>query len=146
MSAGKHMAIRNAVAAAYGAAPALSPRILENRYLALPDGVTSQIQVYCVESLPDRPFVSTASPIDWTTQLRTVIKTRKDGATSADDLADTILQGCFARLMADQSLVGLCQQLDPGPITWEADELDSNVVMVSWITNATHRTNVNSIA
>lgn len=146
MAVGKHQAIRNAVAAAYAAGTALSARIMENRELALPDGAPSQIQVYCVESIPDRPFVSTFAPVDWNTQLRTVIKTRKDGTTSADELADALLQGCFARLMADQSLGGLCQQLDPGPVTWEADELDSNVVMVSWVATATHRTDSNSIA
>lgn len=148
MAASKHQAIRNAIAALYlGAPQPAASRVYENRDLALPQGVASHIQVFLTNTDPPDPqLVYTSHPIDWKTQLRTVIKTRLDGTTSADAAADAILQVCYARVMANRSLGGLVASLDTGPITWEQDEVDNTVVMVSWDLSAQHRTDSNSIS
>lgn len=148
MATTKHLAIRDAVAALYAAATALAGgRIYENRDYPLQQDVASHIQVYRVESVPERNLLAPTAPIDWTTRIRTVIKTRKSGATSAETAADTLAEACYARVMADQTLGNnLVQLLDPGPFVWEQDEADTSVVMVSWDITVLHRTEANSIA
>lgn len=143
----KHLAIRDAVAALYAAATALAGgRIHENRELPLREGDASHIQVFRVDSNPERNLLGATAPIDWTTQIRTVVKARKAGATSAETAADEILTACYARLMADQTLGGLAQLLDPGAIAWDQDEADSTVVMAAFDITAVHRTESNAIS
>lgn len=136
----KHLAVRDALAAAYQAAPALSTRILENRQLTLPEGVPSQIQVYRVDSNPDLQLIHSTAPIDWATTLRTVIKARKSGGSSAEAVGDDLMAQCFARVMADQSLGGTVEELTTGAFTWDQDEADTTVAVVTWDVTVIHRT------
>lgn len=147
MAASKHLGLRDAVAALYATGTALAGgRIDENRDIALQQGEASRIAVYRIQSMPGRLLVGATAPIDWTTDIRTVIKARKDGATSAEAVADDIACGCFARVMAAQTLGGLCDLLDPGAFQWDQDEADSNVVQVTWDIRVMHRTESNSIS
>ena len=146
MSTSKHLGIRDAVAALYAASTALAGgRIYENRDYPLQQGVASHIQVYRLQSTPERSLIGPTAPIDWTTDIRTVIKARKDGSSSAEAIADDIACACYARVMADQTLGGLCQLLDPSQFVWTQDEADSNVVMAVWDIRVVHRTDNNLI-
>lgn len=146
MPASLHLGIRDAVAALYSAAPALAAgRVLENRELPLPAGVESQIQVFRIFSSPERWAIQNG-PIDWSTQIRTVIKARKGANDSAEIIADAIAVECFARAMADQSLGGRAEDLQPGPFNWDQDEADANVVAVTWDVIYLHRTSQQSIS
>jgi hypothetical protein len=142
----KHLGIRDAVAALYAAGtPLADGRIIENRDLTLPDGVASQIQIYRIESTPDRPILGSSAPVDWTTEIETVVKARKSGATSAEVVAENIVAACYARVMADQTLGGLCWLIDPGPIAWDQDEAATNVVVARWRFAVRHTTENNVI-
>jgi hypothetical protein len=147
MAASKHLGIRDAVAALYQAATALAGgRIYENRDYPLQQGVESHIQVYRVQSVPERTLLAATAPVDWTTQIRTVIKARKSASASAEAIADDLAVSCYSRVMAAQTLGGLAGLLDPGPFEWDQDEADTSVVQVSWDITVQHRTESNSIA
>lgn len=146
MAASKHLGIRDAVAALYQASTALAGgRIDENRELSLSPEEASRVSVYRVDSAPLRELVGSTAPIDWLTQIRTVVKARKSGATSAEAVADDIACACYARVMAAQTLGGLAQELDPGPITWDQQEGESNVAVITWDITVRHRTDSNTI-
>jgi len=141
MAASKHLGIRDAVAARYaGLLP--EARILENRDYPLGNGVVSQIHVYRLQSVPERSLVGAAAPIDWTTDIRIVIKARRDGnnGITAEAVADDLACSCYAALMADQRLGGLCQLMDPGPFQWDQEEGDSPVAVVVFDVRIVHRT------
>jgi hypothetical protein len=147
MTASLHLGIRDAVAALYQAATALAGnRIHENRNFPLAEGVASQIQVFRLQSVPERLLLGPTAPIDWVTDIRTVIKARTDGATSAEAAADAIAVAAYARVMADQTLGGLCEQIEPGTFEWDQAEADSNVVQVSWDIQVRHRSYTNAIS
>jgi hypothetical protein len=139
-----HLSIRDAVAALYQAGTPLCPRILENREISLPVGVESQVQVYRTLSDPERGPIQ-GSPVDWTTQIRTVIKARKTANGSAETIADAMHADAYARLMADQTLGGEVMDCVPGPIAWEQDAIDPDVAQVTFDVNYLHRTTANSL-
>lgn len=141
MATSAQLAVRDAVATLYAGLATVH----ENRDLALPTGVASHIQLYVVDSNPERNFVSSVAPVDWTTKLRTVIKARLADRVTAERAADALLTQCYANVMADQSLGGLVQQLDLGSIEWDQDEADATVVMVTWEITVIHRTQVNTL-
>lgn len=144
MAASKHLGIRDAVAAAY--AGLLDPaRILANRDHGMPEGVAAQIHVHRTQSVPESAPVMTGAPLDWVTDIRTLVKARKDGATSAEDVADDLAGQCFARVMADQTLGGLCFQIESGPFVWDQDEQDTAVAVATWDIRVWHRTNGNTV-
>jgi hypothetical protein len=143
MAASKHLGIRDAVAALFvGLA---GGRVHENRDLALPVDVASQIQVFRVQSVPERVMVGSTAPVDWTTDIRVLVKARSSGATSAEAAADDIACSVYAALMADQTLGGRCQLMDPGAFAWDQEEVDTSVVAVSFDIRLTHRTESHSI-
>lgn len=146
MATSQHLGIRDAVAALFTAGTALAGgRVYENRELPLANEVASQIQVFRVQSEPERTLVGEAAPIDWTTEVRVVIKARRAGDTSAELVADDIACGCYARVMADQQLGGLADEVEPGAFVWDQDEADSTVVAVTWDIRVRHRTESNVI-
>lgn len=137
MAASKHLGIRDTAAALLaGLVPA--DRILENRELPLPSGVESQIHVFRVISLPQRGVVMGA-PIDWSTQVRIVVKARK-GVSSAEVIADGLSVSCYERLLADQTLGGLAMDLQPGALAWDQDAVDPAVAQVTLDVIYVHRT------
>jgi hypothetical protein len=147
MAASKHLGFRDAIAALYAAGtPLAGGRIDENRDFALPVGEASRIGVYRLQSVPERTLIGAAAPIDWVTDIRTVIKARKDVATSAETVADAIACDVYARVMADQTLGGLCDQIEPGIFAWDQDDADTNVVTVTWDCQVRHRTLNNTVS
>jgi hypothetical protein len=145
MAITKHLTIRDTVAALYDAAPALAGgRIYENRNLPLPDGAESQIQVYRIESEPDRPLLGSHAPVHWSTEIEIVVKARK-GAATAEVVADEIMADCYARVMADQTLGGQIAVVEPGSITWDQDEAATTVAVARWRFRVWHTTENNVI-
>lgn len=147
MATSKHLGLRDAVAALFAAAPALANgNIQENRDQPLDERSASQISVYRVQSIPERELLGSLAPIDWTTDIRVVIKARSMDGTSAEAAADDIACSVYSRLMADQGLGGLCNLMDPGPFQWDQDEADVHVVVVVFDVRLQHRTEANTVA
>lgn len=148
MSASQHQAIAVAVAALLLVAPALSEgRVLEGRDFSLPVGVLSQIQVFLGDSVPESTLL-TGAPVDWTTDVNVVIKARRSlvAALSAEAVADALWFDAWARVMAAQSLGGLVQSLVPSTVSRDRDEADTDVHVLTWLFQVTHRTTSNSLA
>lgn len=149
MSATQFQAIVLAEAALLTAAPALAGgRVVEGRELALASDVASQINVFLNDSRPDAEIVITGAPVDWSSDVAIVIRTRKDLASgdSAETVADALLFDVWSRVMADQSLGGLVQSLAPGDITRDRDSVDPDVAAFTWNFTVTHRSTQNSLA
>jgi hypothetical protein len=157
MARTKHRAIRAAVAALLRAggtsispaptlsAPALKKGLVfENRVYRLAEGVISQIHVNYTGSDPDRVAIKGA-PIDWTTSIELLIRARREGDTSAEDVADEAWADVYARLMADQTLGGLAAYLDPGSMQVIDDQGEVDVCQLLWNVQYRHDTANNSI-
>lgn len=142
MAASKHLGIRDAISALYaGLAP-----IEENRDVPLPKDQVAQIAVFRTHSLGESLVLGRTN---WTTTIRTVIKARRDGTTSAESVADAIAVDCFARAQAAAALRAYddtADVLDPGQFIWDQDEAESSVVTVMWDMHVTHATSSNSIS
>lgn len=143
MATSAHLAIRDAVAALFTAAPAMAP-VYENRGYPLATGVPAQVQVYRNEAVPAADFL-TGHPIDWQTELSVVFKARRVPGTGAEAAADALFTEGWARVMANQQLGGLAQQLTAGPVSFDQDEADTEVVAITWRLTVTHRTQANVI-
>jgi hypothetical protein len=147
VTASLHLGIRDAVAALYQAGTALADgRIFENREFALATGVPSHLQVFRVDSDPQRVLLGGTAPIDWITTVRTVIKARADAGVSAEVAADAIAVQAYARVMADQTLGGLAEQLEPGKFEWDQDEADTDVSKVTWDVHVRHSSFADTIS
>ena len=134
-----HMAVRDAFAAALLADPPVSPRVEEQRELSLPQGVASQVSVFRDASDPSEGFIRGA-PVDWSTQLRVECKARTTAGATAERAADALCVAVYQRVMADPSLGGVALDLNPGPMRWEQDDLDTAVAVATQIFYARHRT------
>jgi hypothetical protein len=137
MAASKHLGLRDAVAALFSGLA--GGRVHENRNYPLDAAVASQIHVYRMRSPAQRTNLSQLAPVDWETEIRVLIKARSEAV--ADDLSCS----CFALLMADQSLGGLCDEMEPLEMAWDQDEADTGVVVVSMDFRLKHRTQNNVI-
>ncbi|MFC5498137.1 hypothetical protein ACFPOE_11375 [Caenimonas terrae] len=143
-----HIAIRNAIVnLLVGGTPVAAGRVYPNRNYALPQGVDSQVNAHRVQSVPNRGPVYANAPIDWTTDMRLVVSARYiSGGSSAEDLADAIAVDCVGRVLADQTLAGLCDAIEPGQLTWDQDEADGNLAQITWDFQVVHRTFNNVIS
>lgn len=151
MSRSAFQLICDQVAATLSAPPALgaggaghSPILFEDRNYPLADAVTSQIHVDYGQSTPEVVAI-TGAPVDWSTDIEITIKARRDGPTSAKVLADSILVDVYARVMGDQSLGGRVALLQPGAVSLNRDELDTDVCSLTWTFSVQHRTANNVI-
>jgi hypothetical protein len=146
MAQSQQAAIRAAVAALmHAGTPLCGGRIHENRAFQLPQGAAAQLHVNYRQSDPER-IAFGGNPIDWTTEIELVIKTRAVGGVTAEDAADAIWVDAFARLMADQSLGGLVSDLQPGTAAAEDDQADTGTCRLTWSFTVQHRTEQNSLA
>lgn len=143
MATSKHLAIRDAVAALL--APLAVGRVHENRDYPLGEGVASQIHVYRLRSEPLRTNLSQIAPVDWTTDIRVLIKARTQDGMPAEETADELSCAVFAAVMGAQTLGGLADQIEPGPLGWEQEEGDHQVAAVTWDFSVLHRTQSNVI-
>ncbi len=143
----KHQAIVDAAEAALLAGtPLVGGRVYEGRDRTMPVGVDSQILVWKGASLPTAGEIMGA-PVDWTTDVRFLIKARRSGSNSAEKVADGIWTDVYARVMADSTLAALVWDLQPGPLEEpQRDEADTDVVLLEWHFTCRHRTTLTSIA
>jgi len=74
------------------------------------------------------------------------IRTRTSGSTSAESAADTLSADVFNRLMADPTLGGLAQDIQPGAMVWEDEEGDTPIAVCTLRATVLHRTTDLSIA
>lgn len=137
MTTSAQLSIRDAVATLF---TGLAQAVHENRDHPLAERAASQIGVYRTLSTPERILLGVGAPIDWTTDVRVVIKARTMDGTSAETTADGIACDCYAALMADQTLGGLAQLTELGPIVWDQDEADHQVVVAVMDFRFVHRT------
>jgi hypothetical protein len=142
----QQLQIRGAIAAALVAAAVLSAlRIHENRAFALATGVDSQLHVNFRRSLPEQPVMFADHPIDWDSDFELTVVARKTASVEASDVADAVWAAAFAALMADQTLGGLVEYLQPGECSVEDAEGDTSLCRLTWTFTARHRTANNTI-
>lgn len=139
----RHLGIRDAVAAQLTGLA--GGRVYENRDQPMTPAIASQILVYRLQSVPERILIGPTAPVDWVTDIRIVIQGRSNGVSSGESIADSVAGGVYAALMANQTLGGLCQLLDPGPLMWDQDEADTAVHVATLDVRITHRTENNVI-
>lgn len=146
MSATAHQSIVEAVAALYTAATALAGgRVFEGRDMPLGSDVASQIHVFLNDS-PAEARIITGAPVDWESEIATVIRARKSGADSAEKVADALLYDAYSRVMADQTIGGRVQQLRLGVISRDRDQADPDVAAFTLTFTVVHRTASNTLA
>lgn len=144
MSNSKQMAVRDAVAAALLASPALAGgRVVTNRRRPMADAVDSQIFVYLEDSEASRDVLG---QIDWRTRIRVECLARDVAGTSADDAADALATGVHDRLMADTTLAGAATDIDPKAMAWTEDEANTSLSACQQIFSVWHVTPDASIA
>lgn len=144
MSGSKHIAVRDAVAAALLASPALAGgRVVTNRRRPMAQASASQIFVYLEDSEASREVLG---QIDWQTRIRVKCLARDVAGTSADDAADALAVGVHARLMADPTLAGAAIDIDPKAMAWTEDEADTSLSACQQIFAVLHTTPDASIA
>lgn len=146
MAGSQHRAIRTAIAALFTAEPGAlaAGNVHENRDYALAEGVTEQIHVNRVVSLPEAIQI-TGAPVDWTSEIEIKFKARKTPHLSAEDACDDLWVAGFGRLMAGQALGGLVQLVTPGEVTFDQDAQDTNVAEITQRFMVVHRTASNVI-
>lgn len=144
MASTLHLGIRGAVASALSASPALAGgRIHQNRSYVLNPGEASAIWVRRLDSSPARVVLG---HLEWSTEVEVAIRTRASGSTSAESAADTLSADVFTRLMADPTLGGLAQDIQPGAMVWEDEEGDTPIAVCTLRATVLHRTTDLSIA
>lgn len=146
MATSQHMAVRAAIAELFAVEPALADGgIFENDDVAMPVDKSQQIHVDRVTSDPFEGPI-TGSPIDWDTEIDLTFKARKGNDLRADVVCDQLWTDAFARLMANQQLGGLAQQIKPGAVEFDQDRTDGNVAEIKQRITVVHRTTSNSIS
>lgn len=145
MATSQHLAVRDAIAALLQATPALAGgRVFVNRDYKLPADAASGVWVYRDDSTPARgPMM--VSPIDWTTRVRVVVKSRSTGGVTAETAADTLATDAYARVMAQPQLGGLASDLEAGQIVWQQDEIETSVAQCELEFLVQHRTTSNQL-
>ena len=141
----KHLGIRDAVKSAYTGSAAVtalvaSTYITGNRDDELASDVAADIRVLRTRSEANDPSLLHASaPIDWLTQVRTLIRARSEAN------ADAIAAACYAALMADPSLGGRAAYLVPEAFEWDEDQAEKAVCTVAFDIRVVHRTDSNIV-
>lgn len=146
MATSKQLQIRGAIAAVQVAAAVLpAARIHQNRAFALANGVDSQLHVNFRRSLPEKPVMFANHPIDWDSEFELTVLARKTASVEASDVADAVWAAAFAAVMADQTLGGLVDYVEPGEAVVEDAEGDTSLCRLTWTFTVRHRTANNTI-
>lgn len=127
------------VAARLLAAPAIATQVLRGRRRPMSEGTAQAIYVYFAGSVPERGAIHGA-PVDWTTNVRIESTSRAVGTQTAEQAALALNAKAWARLLADQTLGGVAQDIAPGPIDIDEDELDTSLAVVINTLQVVHRT------
>lgn len=139
--ASQQLQLRAAIAAALVAAEVLAEnRIHEDRAFQQAIDVDKQLHVTFRESEPAEEVLYEGHPIDWLSVFELTVLTRRAGGVEASDAADSVWAAAFAALMADQSLGGLADYLQPGPVSVEHAEADTSLCRLTWSFTLRHRT------
>ena len=137
MSNSAHLAIRNAVAAALLAAPALAAgNVVTNRRRPMPAEVASHIFVYLEDSLAAHDVLGLA---DWRTRIRIECLARATAMGPADDAADALAVAVHARLLADPGLGFAAIDTEVQALAWTEDDTDPSLANVQAIYSVWHR-------
>lgn len=75
----------------------------------------------CIEPILDTPDPSVIGVIQWKLQLRVAVIVRGD---TPDQLADPIVNGLHAVMLADKSLGGLIMDIEPSSVKFKIFEAD----------------------
>lgn len=144
MAQSKHMQLRDAVAAAI--ASVAGGRVYRNRAFTLAKSASSQVHVNLRDADLEQPTMYAGHPRDWLTDVQVVVLARRDGSAEADDVVDALWVEIYGLVMADASLGGLADDLQPGPMRITEDQADTSVARLEWLVTARHRTGNNSIS
>ena len=143
MANSQHLALRDVVVALLLAGPPVfAGRVYANRDYKLAADAPSGVWVYRDDSTPTRgPMM--ASPIDWATRLRVVVKARTAGAVPAETAADTAATEVYARIMSQPFFAAAVSDVEAGPITWQQDDAETAVAQCELEFLVQHRTSNN---
>jgi hypothetical protein len=144
MAQSKQVQLRSAVAAML-ATLTVDGGIHENREFTLGTDHASQVHVNLRSTDPTAPVMYANHPLDWKTELEIVVLARKAGAIEAADVADALWAQIFALVMADQSIGGRADFLEPGVAEIDDDQADTSLCRLTWSVSAQHRTASNTI-
>lgn len=145
MTASAIIAIRDAAADAFEAAPALVPagRVLRGRNVPLPAQWGSGIDVLVDGSDPAGTELMDGSVHQRSTTLLLRIKARGGPGTDAETEADDLLQACTARLIATDPPAGVMSWGRETRTRWRVDEADDPSCTITcamrvdhWVTSA----------
>jgi hypothetical protein len=123
---------------------AVSIRLAERRPMA--EDVNRQIRIFHEQSDPEQAQIKGA-PLDWRTSLRIECIGREvlSPAQDADSVADSLVGEVFKAVMADVSLGGRVQNIEPGPVPTTEEEADKSVSAIQTIFYFVHRTQEHTI-
>jgi hypothetical protein len=122
-------------------APAIAGgRVYRGRRRPLAESAASGVFVYFRSSLPDRSLVGGGAPLGWQTVFTIESIARATASQSGDEAALQLNGQVFERLMTDPTLGGAAQDLAPGPIDSDEEELDTAIGVVVAQFATLHRT------
>lgn len=142
MSSTYHLDLYNAMVAALRKTPALAGgRITDMNTInrAMSNEVPSRLRVFLDRTLPT-PFIGGGAPVDWNTRIRVECQARGLPGQPAMLTATQLGAQVQARLLADADVQALVSQIDPGPMAWAEDELDTTVIACQVGLDVQHRT------
>lgn len=145
MAQSKQVQLRAAVAAML-ASLTVDGGIHQNRDFTLGSDHTVQVHVNLRNTDPTQPVMYANHPVDWKSELEIVVLARKSGSTEASDVADALWVQIFGLLMADQSIGGRADYIEPGIAEIEDGQADTSLCRLTWSLSVQHRTASNSIA
>ena len=141
-----HMALRDAVAAALKAGPALADGgVKEGRRRPMPQAVERQVFV----DLDESPATPTAMGqfVEWSTRVRVECIARSTPGLPADDVADEMLAIAYGRVMADPRLGGKALDTNPAGMAWRIEEeAETGIAGCAALFTVRHRTPRASVA
>jgi hypothetical protein len=120
--------------------------VYQNRDFDLATGVDSQVHVNFRRADPTKAVMFSGHPLDWSSEIEIVMLARKVANQEAGDVVDAIWVQVFGLVMADQTLGGLADYLEPGTAEVENAEADTSTARLNWSITVQHRTANNVIA
>jgi hypothetical protein len=144
MANSKHLALCAAVATAI--ASVAGGRVRQDRAFKLAGDVSSQVHVNFRRTTPEQVVMYMDHPRDWVTDIDIAVLARKTGGDEAAVVVDAIWVEIYGLVMADASLGGLADYLEPGDVDVSPDEADNSVCRLDWRITVRHRTDNLSIA
>lgn len=139
MAMTKHDAIVQAFLALCLDAPALAGGHIETEVNddPMPEGVDESLQISLLDSQPTRRGYGT---VDWLTTIRVACKARRDEMDVDGRPTSTLGAAVYARVMADTTLAGLAETVEPPRMSADVAYLRTRIGVLNLDFPVRHRT------